>query len=126
MIMYHGLSDVLIMPQGSINYYNRVANQMGGISSIQSFYRFYLVPGMAHGFSNGTANPNANPPLPTNDQLYKLLTDWVENGNAPGTVTASVAATATTSAKSRPLCLYPLKATYTSGDPNQAASYTCS
>jgi hypothetical protein len=126
MIMYHGLSDVLIFPQGSINYYNRVANQMGGIQSIQSFYRFYLVPGMSHGFSNGTANPNANPPLPTNDQLYKALTDWVENGAAPGAVTANAAATATTPAKSRPLCLYPLKATYTSGDPNQAASYTCS
>jgi feruloyl esterase len=126
MIMYHGLSDDKIFPQGSINYYNRVANQMGGISSIQSFYRFYLVPAMAHGFSNGTANTNANPPLPTNDQLYKALTDWVENGAAPGTVTANAAATATTPAKSRPLCLYPLKATYTSGDPNQAASYTCS
>lgn len=120
MIMYHGLSDDKIFPQGSINYYNRVATQMGGIASIQSFYRFYLVPAMGHGFTNGTANPNANPPLPTNDQLYKALTEWVENGNAPGTLPASV------TGKSRPLCLYPLKATYTSGDPNQAASYTCS
>lgn len=126
MIMYHGLSDDKIFPQGSINYYNRVANQMGGIPSIQSFYRFYLVPAMGHGFTNGTANPSANPPFPTNDQLYKALTDWVESGTAPGTQTASVAATATTSAKNRPLCLYPLKATYTSGDPNQASSYTCS
>lgn len=120
MIMYHGLSDDKIFPQGSINYYNRVANQMGGIASIQSFYRFYLVPAMGHGFTSGTANPNANPPLPTNDQLYKALTEWVENGIAPGTLPANV------TGKSRPLCLYPLKATYTSGDPNQAASYTCS
>jgi feruloyl esterase len=126
LIMYHGLSDDKIFPQGSINYYSRVANQMGGIPSIQSFYRFYLVPAMAHGFTNGTSNPNANPPLPTNDQLYQALTAWVENGTAPGTLTASVAASSTTVAKSRPLCLYPLKATYTSGDPNQAASYTCS
>lgn len=126
LLSYHGLSDTLIMPQGTINYYNRVAAQMGGIPATQSFYRFYLVPAMAHGFANGTANPNANPPLPTNDQLYRLLTDWVENSNAPGTITATAAATASTAAKSRPLCLYPLKATYTSGDPNQAASYTCS
>jgi feruloyl esterase len=126
MIMYHGLSDTLIPPQGSINYYNRVATQMGGISSIQSFYRFYLVPGMAHGFANGTANPNANPPLPTLTQLYGALTDWVEKGTAPGAITANAAATATIAAKSRPLCLYPQKASYTSGDPNQAASYTCS
>jgi hypothetical protein len=36
MIMYHGLADVLIPPQGSVNYYNRVAAQMGGIGAIQS------------------------------------------------------------------------------------------
>lgn len=126
MIMYHGLSDTLIMPQGSVNYYQRVASQMGGIPAIQNFYRFYLVPAMGHGFANGTANPNANPPLPTNDQLYKALTDWVENGNAPGSVVATAPATATAGQKSRPLCLYPQKATYTSGDPNLAKSYTCS
>lgn len=126
MIMYHGLADDKIFPQGTINYYNRVAAQMGGIPSLQSFYRFYLVPAMGHGFTNGTSNTSANPPLPTNDQLYKALTDWVENGSAPGTITANAAATANSTAKSRPLCLYPLKAAYTNGDPNQAASYTCS
>ncbi|MEC4720837.1 tannase/feruloyl esterase family alpha/beta hydrolase [Noviherbaspirillum sp. CPCC 100848] len=126
LLSYHGLADTLIMPQGTVNYYNRVAAQMGGIPAIQSFYRFYLVPGMAHGFANGTSNPTANPPLPTNDQLYRLLTDWVENGTAPGTITATAPATATLGQKSRPLCLYPQKATYTSGDPNVASSYTCS
>ncbi|MES2257135.1 MAG: tannase/feruloyl esterase family alpha/beta hydrolase [Pseudomonadota bacterium] len=126
LLMYHGLADTLIPPQGSINYYNRVANQMGGIAAIQSFYRFYLVPGMAHGFANGTANPNANPPLPTNEQLYALLTDWVEKNAPPGTVGITTGASPAGPAKSRPLCLYPQKATYTSGDPNQAASYTCS
>jgi feruloyl esterase len=125
LIVYHGLSDPLIPAQGSVNYYHRVAAQMGGFASVQAFYRFYLVPGMAHGFGNGTSNPDANPPLPTNAQLYAALTDWVEKGSAPGTLTATAAATATTAAKSRPLCVYPLKATYTSGDPNQASSYTC-
>lgn len=126
MIMYHGLADTLIPPQGSINYYNRVAVQMGGIQSIQGFYRFYLVPGMAHGFSNGTANPAANPPLPTLDQLYAALTDWVEKGTAPAALTATAPATATFGQKTRPLCVYPQKAVYTSGDPNLASSYTCS
>ena len=126
MIMYHGLSDTLIPPQGSINYYIRAASQMGSFPAIQSFYRFYLVPGMAHGFSNGTSNPNANPPLPTIDQLYGLLTNWVENGVPSERVEISSAATSTAPAKSRPLCVYPQKATYTSGDPKVAASYTCS
>src|SRR5581483_4732011 len=64
MIMYHGLADVLIMPQGSANYYERVIDELGGLHEVQKFYRFFYVPGMAHGFSNGTTNPNANPPLP--------------------------------------------------------------
>jgi feruloyl esterase len=127
MIMYHGLADVLIPPQGSINYYNRVANQMGGIASIQGFYRFYLVPGMAHGLSNGATNANANPPLPTHDQLYKALTDWVEKGVAPTRIDISTTATtAFPTVKSRPICSYPQKAAYVSGDPNVSGSYTCS
>jgi feruloyl esterase len=127
MIMYHGLADVLIPPQGSINYYNRVANQMGGIAAIQSFYRFYLVPGMAHGLSNGATNVNANPPLPTHDQLYNALTDWVEKGIAPARIDISTASTPTFPVvKSRPICPYPQKATYVGGDINVTASYTCS
>ena len=126
MIMYHGLSDTLIPPQGSINYYIRAATQSGSFAAIQSFYRFYLVPGMAHGFSNGTANPAANPPLPTIGQLYGLLTNWVENGVAPERVEISSAATPAAPAKSRPLCVFPQKPTYTSGDPRVSASYTCS
>ena len=126
MIMYHGLADTLIPPQGSINYYIRAANRLGGFAAIQSFYRFYLVPGMAHGFANGTDNPDANPPLPTVDQLYGLLTNWVENGVAPERIEISSTATASAPAKSRPLCVYPQKPTYTSGDAKVAASYTCS
>ena len=126
MLMYHGLADVLIPPQGSINYYNRVANQMGGIASIQSFYRFFLIPGMTHGIGNGTTNANANPPLPTHDQLYAALTDWVERGIAPTRIDISTAATTTFPVvKSRPVCAYPAKATYTGGDVNVASSYTC-
>ena len=128
LISYHGLADTLIPPQGTINYYTRVAAQMGGVAATQSFYRLYLVPGMGHGFSNGTSNANANPPLPTNAQLYELLTAWVEKGIEPP-VRVEVATTASASfpaVKSRPLCLHPLKANYTSGDPNLAASYSCS
>lgn len=127
LLSYHGLADPLIFPQGTVNYYERVLAQMGGLASVQSFYRLYLVPGMGHGFSNGTANPAASVPLPTRDQLYAALTDWVEKGTAPGTLTARTAVTPTAPVeKSRPLCLYPLKASYVSGDPALAASYTCS
>jgi feruloyl esterase len=126
MIMYHGLSDTLIPPQGSINYYIRVAAQMGDVLSIQSFYRFYLVPGMGHGFSNGTTRQDVNPPLPTNEQLYGLLTNWVENGVPPGRLDITSTGAAGAAATSRPICVYPQEATYIAGDPKIAASYTCS
>lgn len=122
MIAYHGLADVLVPPEGTLNFYNRVITQMGGLSTVQSFYRLYLVPGMTHGFGNGTSNPTADPPLPTIGQLYSTLTAWVENGTVPDTLTAT---SVTNTAHTHPLCVYPLKATYGSGDINTAASYTC-
>ena len=127
MIHYHGLADGLIPPQGSINYYNRVASQMGGFSAIQSFYRLYLIAGMAHGLSNGVTKRSANPPLPTHAQLYKALTDWVEKGIAPARIDIfSMQTAAFPEVKSRPICPYPQTATYHSGDPNTTTSYTCS
>jgi feruloyl esterase len=136
MIIYHGLADVLIMPQGSVNYYERVIRELGGLDEVQKFYRFFLVPGMTHGFGNGTTNPNANPPLPGaagadgaadgTSQLYDALTAWVERGVAPSRIDIStLATTAFPVVKSRPICAFPKKAKYVSGDANVASSYVC-
>jgi feruloyl esterase len=136
MIMYHGLADVLIMPQGSVNYYERVISELDGLDEVQKFYRFFLIPGMTHGIGNGTTNPNANPPLPGiaggdgvadgTSQLYDVLTAWVERGVAPSRIDIStVATTAFPVVKSRPICAYPKKATYVAGDVNVASSYVC-
>lgn len=125
LIQYHGGADQLIFPQGSIHYYNRVAQAMGGLSDVQGFYRFYMVPGHGHGMPNGTANPHANPPVPAPNQVYTLLTDWVENGKAPESIVLQ-SADLTGTPKSQPICVYPKKAVYQGGDPLVAASYTCS
>ena len=53
--------------------------------------------------------------------MYDALTNWVENGAAPSTVTV----TSTDNSISQPLCLFPTKLTYVSGDVKAAASYTC-
>ena len=123
LLMYHGLADILIPPQGSINYYERVIAQMGGLKEVQSFYRFYLAPGMSHAFMSGSANPDAVPPLPSHAELYRMLTAWVENGVAPDTYVVSAERDGV--ARSRPLCLYPQMAIFTKGDPLSASSYTC-
>lgn len=131
MLMYHGLADVLIMPQGSIHYYNSVVREMGNLKAVQRFYRFFLIPGMTHGLGNGATNANANPPLPRNaasgtQQLYDELTNWVEQGEAPTRIDIASAVTATFPvAKSRPICLFPAKAKFIGGDINLASSYIC-
>lgn len=124
LIMWHGLADSSIPPQSSINYYNRVATQMGGIEALQSFYRFYLIPGMAHGFRNGSANADANPPLPAEGQFFDLLSQWVESGTRPGDRVETTAPGP--GGSSAPLCAYPRKRTYAGGDPKATASYNCS
>jgi feruloyl esterase len=124
MLTWHGLSDELIPPQGTMNYYNRVTAQMGGLSSVQTFYRLYLVPGAGHGAPNGTSNPAAVPPNFGPTQFYDLLTNWTEKGVVPDQVTLQSSAGSVTN--SRPVCVYPKKATYTSGDPTTATSYACS
>jgi hypothetical protein len=124
-ITWHGLNDTLIAPQGTINYYNKVIHEMGGsLQRVQDFWKLYLVPGAGHGTPNGTTNASANPPAVAAGQLYALLTAWVENGVAPGRI--NLTTPANQPVKSRPICVYPQKATYTSGDPNVQTSYSCS
>ena len=89
------------------------------------FFVLFFVPGMAHctgnGSVDGTASPVANPPLLKSTQMYDAMTNWVENGTAPSTITV----TSTDATISRPLCLFPKKLAYASGDVKVAASYTC-
>lgn len=124
LLTWHGLADELIMPQGTVNYYERVAAQQGGMASAQAFYRLYLVPGAGHGTPNGTANPGALVPNFGATQIYELLTRWVEQGAAPEDVVLQATSGSTT--RSMPVCVYPKRITYGSGDVTQAASYSCS
>ncbi len=125
MLTWHGLNDELIPAPGTINYYERVATEMGGLAAVQDFWKLYLVPAQGHGGPNGTTNPDAGAPIVSSAEMYALLTAWVEEGTAPGDVVLHTPQGAPT-AKSRPICVYPQKATYDSGDPHVAASYSCS
>jgi hypothetical protein len=121
----HSLNDEVIPAQGSINYYERVLEKMGGVDQVQSFYRFFLTPGSGHGSANGTSNPNANPPAPAVGQLYKMLTDWVERGVVPQNIVLT-SPSSTPIEKSLSACFYPKKIRYVSGDINKTSSFVCS
>jgi feruloyl esterase len=118
LIMWQGLADQLIFTGDSINYYNRALAANGGIHNTESFFRYFLAPGVAH-----CGTPGAGSIAPTNPMQQVI--DWVENGQAPAVLDASGSING--QAVTRPLCPYPdPDAIYTGGDPNVAASYTCS
>ena len=126
LIHFHGTNDELIPYPGSVHYYERVVERMGGLAQVQPFYRMYLVPGLGHSPMNGTTNPAASPPTYGfgSGKMYGLLTDWVEKGMAPEKVELQSASSEPVK-KSLPMCPYPQKISYVRGDSFVAASYAC-
>lgn len=126
-LMWHGQSDPLIMPGGTINYYERVMDRMGGLEATREFARLYMLPGVGH--CGGSGTPGANPVFPDGESspnvaLFEDLQSWVEEGTAPGELMARTAPDVTP-VSTRPMCLYPEKLTYVGGDGNEASSFVC-
>lgn len=133
-LSYHGLSDQLIMPQGSLNYVDRLAQRMGGPERVRDFNRLFLIAGMGHAGSftlSASIGPDGRPtearnvPLPQSstgrDELFEALRAWVEKGVAPERIDLFAA----NGRLSLPICAYPLRPRLTGPDPDSAASYTC-
>src|SRR4029453_18959595 len=93
-IMPHGTADDFITPTNSELYYQRQVKQFGQ-SGVDSFMRFYMIPGFGHGFG----------PFNTKFESLKLLQEWVEKGQAPKGVTATDGNP--NANRSRPLCELP-------------------
>jgi hypothetical protein len=124
LLTWQGLDDTVVLTQGTIHYYKQVIEKMGGLANLQSFYKLYLVPGIGHSSTNGSANPNANPPTVGTMQFYDLMVDWVEKGVPPERVEIESPA-GTSDRISQPVCPYPQKATYKGGNPRVTTSYLC-
>jgi feruloyl esterase len=135
LLHYHGWHDPSIPALASIQYYEAVAAKMGGIESVQSFYRLFLGTGMEH--CGGGPGPNAvggvfGLPSPSRDpghDVLSALAHWIEDGVAPAQITAThyqennpvrgIVA-------QRPWCPFPAVARYLGrGERTQATSYTC-
>jgi feruloyl esterase len=124
LLQYHGWNDQLISPQNSIDYYESVLSHFGAgqksraetVRDVQTFYRLYMAPGMAH--CGGGTGPNTF-------DMQAALEQWVERGTAPAQITATRMVNGVAD-RVRPLCPYPQVATYTGkGDTNQAANFVC-
>ncbi len=117
-ILWHGLADQLIYPQGTMDYYKRVQQQMGGADKTSGFARLYLAPGVGH--CGGGAGPAPGGQL-------DALVQWVEDGRAPEILTAVKRDQTGKVVRTRPLCQYPLVAKYKgTGSTDEVSNFVCS
>ena len=123
LLQYHGWNDQLITPLNSIDYYESVLAFFGKgrdreatLKDVQSFYRLFMAPGMAH--CGGGTGPNQF-------DMQAALEQWVESGVAPERIAATRSINGVVD-RARPLCPFPQRAVYKgTGDTNDAASFEC-
>jgi feruloyl esterase len=115
-LMTHGTVDDFITPHNSIAYYKRQVAQFGQ-TRLDAFLRFYVIPGLGHGFG----------PFNAKFDSLTALRQWVEQGKAPAGLTAVDANTGPAAGRTRPLCEFPKwpKFTGAAGTENAAASFSC-
>ena len=77
LLLTHSAADDAIPSDGTIHYYNRVLQSMGGEGSTDDFFRFFYTPGGGH---TDLVSPGLNTTLA--DGMTALMR-WVEEGEAP-------------------------------------------
>lgn len=119
LLFIHGMSDPIFSAKDTVDYYERLAANNGGMASTQGFARTFLVPGMNH-CSGGPATDSFD--------SIQTMVDWVEKGVAPETIAARALPTqADYPNRTRPLCPYPQFAKYKgTGSVEEASSFACS
>jgi feruloyl esterase len=113
-IFYHGEADPWFSANETVRYFGAMDAANSAIAARDEYSRLYLVPGMAH-CSGGEQT------LDSFDLLTSIV-EWVENGEAPGAVTATGRSMP---GQSRPLCPYPSYAHFEGGDAAAAGNYAC-
>jgi pimeloyl-ACP methyl ester carboxylesterase len=117
-MIIHGMADGIFSANESIDYFERLSANHGGIAAVQAKANLFLVPGMNH-CAGGAATDNFD--------AIDAMVNWVERGQAPKSILAHSPANHPQFPKrSRPLCPYPQYARYLgSGDPENAANFSC-
>jgi len=105
LIIYHGMGDALSVATATVNYFNDMVDTTfaGSFSDANDSSRLFLAPGMGH--CGGGPGPN------NWDKLAPLV-DWVENGVAPESLTATHSTDGSVD-NERLLCTFPQQARYT-------------
>jgi feruloyl esterase len=115
LIIYHGLADQLIPAEGTIEYYKRVQQQMGGPEKTAQFARLFLAPGVDHGFRGAGPTPTGQ---------FEAIIRWVEEGQAPDKLLAERRDSSGKVIRTRPLFPFPQVAKYKGhGSKDEAESF---
>lgn len=132
-IVFQGWQDPVVNALDTVAYYERLRTRQGSQAATDESFRLFLVAGMGHcgggtgavSFGNGGEKP---PVVDADHDLLMALDAWVENGHAPDRVIASRVTTAAPGgvSRTRPLCAFPRRATYTgSGSTDRAENFVC-
>jgi hypothetical protein len=116
LLLWHGWADQLIVPEGTVDYYERVTRELGdGFARTQEFARLFMAPGVAHCAGGDGPQPQG---------LLDALVQWVEEGKAPDRILASKPIEG--GSRTRPLCPYPSQARWTGdGSSEDAGNFVC-
>lgn len=126
LLIWANLSDHLLTPYMSVNYYKRLASEHGGYDKLQKNVRLFGLPGTAHCSGSLLVGPGSFDAL-------QAMENWVEKGEAPnGLLATQYPATmfgadfSKPSTRMMPLCMFPQMARYSGkGDVNDAANWHC-
>lgn len=130
-LMYSGTADPVTPFQDAVNYYERVIEAQGGLATTQDFFRYFIVPGLAHGSGGPGLNDfgqklSLHVPLDAGHHALMALVKWVEEGVPPNEIIAT-AFIQGDPAKGirfqRPIYPYPQFPHYREGDVNAPSSY---
>lgn len=132
---YHGQMDGIISSENSPRYYEFVSETMGKTpAELDEFYRFFRISGTGHCSGGdgasviGQSLESVESTEPSENVLMAMV-DWVENGNAPETITGTHWVNGTQSAGvdyKRAHCKYPKRNMYKGvGDPKAVDSWEC-
>lgn len=122
LLMTQGWDDPIAAEFWPIEYYNKAMEVTAdkSLSKLQSFFRLFMIPGGGH--AGGGIGPDIVNPV-------GVAMNWVEHGQAPQGVFASVTNTSATGASTtitRPLCMYPTIMHYKGhGSTSDSTSFDC-
>lgn len=128
-ILWSGWMDPAVAGRMMTGYYDAVRAEMG--DTTDDFMRLYMLPGVYHcargpGADRFGGVSDDGAVFDENNDLLAAVVNWVEQGTAPGVLTAAKLDQAGQVEFARPICVYPEVALYDGRSPTHlATSFTC-